>query len=178
MIKTSYKSVVVLFSICLVVAALLAAVNFITAPLIEESERKAVEDSLRVVFPDGEEFTDATDTFISLPDTVKTVYIAKKNGSAIGAVFELSATGYASGMKIMCGVGEGGVITGVKCLSSGETLGYEKTFGDMFFGKSASDAEDVDTVSGATLTTKAYKSAILDALKTFEYVEAMIHYEK
>jgi Na+-translocating ferredoxin:NAD+ oxidoreductase RnfG subunit len=52
------------------------------------------------------------------------------------------------------------------CLSSSETLGHEKTFGESFVGKDAAGVDAVDTISGATKTTSAYKNAIKDALNT------------
>ena len=35
-------------------------------------------------------------------------------------------------MVIMCGVSKDGVVTGALCLSSNETLGKEKTYGENF----------------------------------------------
>ena len=59
-------------------------------------------------------------------------------------------------------------MTGAVCLSSSETLGYEKTFGDLFKGTDADGISDIDTVSGATKTTEAYKNAVSDAFAAFE----------
>ena len=64
----------------------------------------------------------------------------------------------------MCGVTADGTVSGAVCLSSGETLGYEKTYGDNFKGKDALALGTVDTISGATKTTSAYRSAINDAM--------------
>ena len=69
-------------------------------------------------------------------------------------------------MVIMCGVDANGNVTGAICLSSNETLGHEKTFGEKFTGKDAAGVDAVDTFSGATKTTAAYKNAIKDALNT------------
>jgi uncharacterized protein with FMN-binding domain len=76
----------------------------------------------------------------------------------------MKTAGYGSGLIIMCGVSADGVVTGATCLSSSETLGYEKTFGENFTGKDATGIEGVDTISGATKTTAAYKNAVKDAL--------------
>ena len=59
---------------------------------------------------------------------------------------------------------EDGTISGAVCLSSTETLGHEKTFGANFTGKDAAGVDAVDTISGATKTTQAYKNAMKDAL--------------
>ena len=64
----------------------------------------------------------------------------------------------------MCGVSADGTVTGAVCLASTETLGFEKTFGESFTGKDAAGVDAVDTISGATKTTTAYKNAVKDAL--------------
>jgi Na+-transporting NADH:ubiquinone oxidoreductase subunit NqrC len=74
-------------------------------------------------------------------------------------------------MVIMCGIDEVGAVTGAVCLSSGETLGYEKTYGENMVGKTAKDIDSVDIIAGATLTTTGYKNAISDALKTVEILK-------
>jgi Na+-translocating ferredoxin:NAD+ oxidoreductase RnfG subunit len=55
-------------------------------------------------------------------------------------------------------------VTGAVCLSSNETLGYEKTFGENFAGKNAEGVAAVEAISGATKTTAAYRDAVKDAL--------------
>ncbi|MBQ7334164.1 MAG: FMN-binding protein [Clostridia bacterium] len=65
---------------------------------------------------------------------------------------------------ILCGVNADGTVSGATCLASTETLGYEKTYGENFIGKNMEGVDGVDTVSGATKTTGAYRSAVKDAL--------------
>ena len=50
------KSAVSLTVICAVVAVLLAATNFVTAPIIEANEAAAANDALLVVMPNGTGF--------------------------------------------------------------------------------------------------------------------------
>ena len=66
----------------------------------------------------------------------------------------------------MCGVNADGTVSGAVCLESTETLGFEKTYGDALVGKTSEDIETVDTISGATKTTAAYRSAVKDALNS------------
>lgn len=160
--KQSLSSVIVLTVICLVISAALAAVNLVTAPVIEENDNKAANAALSEVMPEGGSFTELSMADYQLPATVTNIYEAE-NG---GYVVRLVTTGYSSGLTVMCGVDANGVITGAVCLGSTETLGYEKTYGESFAGKDAAGVDAVDTVSGATKTTSAYKSAIKDALNT------------
>lgn len=154
------KNIVVLTSVCAVVALLLAVTNYITAPIIAKQQEAAANEALLVVMPGGEDFNAVDLTAYALPATVTEAY-SEKNG---GYVFKLTTTGYSSGMVIMCGVDASGKVTGATCLSSGETLGYEKTYGDTVVGATADSVDALDTVGGATKTTAAYRGAVKDAL--------------
>lgn len=160
--KNQIKSVLVLVSICAVTALLLALTNSFTAPIIEESLKAQANAALLVVMPGGEGFEEMDISSYTLPATVKKAYKEAKGGY----VFELETAGYGSGMKLMAGVSADGKITGAVCLTSNETLGHEKTFGDNFKDKDADGVGAVDVISGATKTTAAYRSAMTDALNS------------
>lgn len=163
--KDNVKSFVVLVTICIVVAGLMSMVNLITSPVIDKIEEEKVQKSLTVVMPGGENFV-KLDNFES-DSSVSEIY-TEKNG---GYVFKIITSGYASGLTVMCGIDSNGNITGAECIASGETLEAEKTYGDKFAGINSDTIESVDTVSGATLTTKAYKNAIKTALETFNSIK-------
>lgn len=156
------KSVIALTVICAVVALLMAFTNMITSPIIEANEAAAANDALKVVMPNGSGFELVDISAYSLPSTVTDVY-SEAGG---GYVVKLVTTGYSSGMSLMIGVDANGTVTGAQCLGSGETLGYEKTWGDSAVGATAGTVDSLDTVSGATKTTSAYKNAVKDAINT------------
>ena len=158
--KKSVRSTLTLLCICAVMAVVMAITNSITAPVIERNEASAANDALKVVMPNGEGFEKMDVSAYTLPATVTEVY--SETGG--GYVFKLSTTGYSSGFVILCGVNADGTVSGAVCLASTETLGYEKTFGENFIGKNMEGVDGVDTVSGATKTTGAYRSAVKDAL--------------
>ena len=159
------KSVGVLVAICAVVAVLLALTNQITAPIIKDNEARKAAEALKEVLPDGDLFEemDLSKYQGKLPATVTKVY---EETEGAGYVIELTTKGFDKDMVIMCGVDPNGVVQGAKCLSSKETLGYEKTYGDNFTKKDAAGVDAVDTIGGATKTTAAYKQAIKDAINT------------
>ena len=156
----SVRSILTLLVICAVMAVLMAVTNTITAPIIEQNQAAAANDALKVVMPGGEGFEKMDVSGYTLPATVSEVY-SEASG---GYVFQLTTTGYSSGLVILCGVNADGTISGATCLSSSETLAYEKTFGENFIGKNMEGVDVVDTVSGATRTTGAYRDAMKDAL--------------
>lgn len=160
--KAQVKSVLVLTCICMITSLLLALTNSLTAPIIEESKKAQANAALLVVMPEGTGFEPVDLGAYTLPSSVKAAH--KEAGG--GYVLELEVSGYGSGMNIMCGINADGIVTGAVCLSSNETLGYEKTYGDSFKGKDAEGVGKLDTISGATKTTAAYKQAVTDAINS------------
>lgn len=157
------KNIAVLVCICVVITSLLAVTNSITAPIIEKNNNASANEALLEVMPNGTGFESVDISKQTLPSTVTEVF---KETSNMGYVVKLLTSGYASDMVIMCGVSNDGVVTGAVCLSSNETLGKEKTYGENFTNKDANGVDAVDTIASATKTTAAYKSAIKDALNT------------
>ncbi len=162
MFKEKFSPTVVLLSICLVVALLLAAVNLVTLPIIEKAQEQKLQDSLRKVMPLGENFEEiATDGL----DTAVTKAFTEKNG---GFVFQVEVTGYKPGLIVVCGIDADGKITGADYISSSETLSAEVGLGEKFVGYT-SDTITPDIIAGPTakLTTNAYYKAIQLALESY-----------
>ena len=161
--KTNIKNLLVFVCICSVITLLLALTNSVTGPIIARNQNAAANEALLEVMPDGAGFDPVDLSTYTLPATVSEVY---RETDGKGYVVKLTTSGYGSDMVIMCGVSTEGTVTGAVCLSSNETLGKEKTYGENFRGQDAAGVEAVDTIGGATKTTEAYKDAIKDALNT------------
>lgn len=161
--KNNIKNLSVFVCICTVITLLLSITNYFTAPIILKNQNASANKALLEVMPVGVGFELVDISSYTLPSTVSDVY---RETSGKGHVVKLTTTGYATDMSIMCGVDANGVITGAVCLSSNETLGKEKTYGENFVNKDLTAVEAVDTIGGATKTTAAYKNAIKDALNT------------
>lgn len=157
------KNLSVFVCICTVITLLLAVTNSITAPIIQKNQNASANAALLQVMPEGTGFETTDISTFTLPATVSEVW---KETSGKGYVVKLVTAGYGTDMIIMCGVNADGVVTGATCLSSNETLGKEKIYGENFGGKDAAGVEAVDTLAGATKTTAAYKNAVKDALNT------------
>ena len=160
--KKYIKSVVALTVICAVVAIMLSVTNYITAPIIEKNAASAANEALLVVMPEGKDFAPVDLSTYELPATVTEAF-SEAGG---GYVIKLLTSGYGSDMVIMCGINAAGEITGATCLSSNETLGEEKKYGDTAKGVNLETIDGLATVSGATMTTGSYKNALKDALNT------------
>ncbi|MBQ7291082.1 MAG: FMN-binding protein [Clostridia bacterium] len=162
--KNSIKSTLVLICVCAFITAALAVTNSITAPIIAKNEEAAANDALLQVLPDGKNFEKLDITTYSLPATVTEAYKAESGGY----VLKLETSGYAAGLVIMCGVDAEGKVAGTVILSSGETPSIggvaADTLAGALVGKDAAGIDGVDTISGATKTTGAYRAAVKDAL--------------
>ena len=160
----SLKSLIVLISICLVIAVAMAVINSVTAPKIDEASKKAEQEALRTVLADATEFEKIEGDY---PETVKAVYF-DMGGS--GCAVMVSAKGYDSSnpMSIAVGVGNDGKIVKVHVVScSGETTGIgtkvsEEGFLSLFTGADSS-MSGVDAISGATISSSAFIDAVADA---------------
>ena len=162
----SIKSIVTLVAICAVVAVVLALTNAITAPIIEKNDAAAANAALLEVLPDGGSFTLADISAYTLPATVSEVYTADNGGTVV----RLSTTGYASGMALMVGITPDGTVSDTKLIASQETPSIGGAAADTFsasvIGVDITTVDALDTISGATKTTAAYKNAVRDALNT------------
>ena len=164
-IKNNMKPTLVLGIICIIVAALLAAVNLITGPEIERRKAEAITASLTEVMPDGRFNTKPDELGDDAPKTIKAVYTDLNGG---GKVFVLETSSeYTSGanMGITVAIDNDGNIIGVKLTSYSETKDFGKNYPDSYVGLNADGVASAPLVSGVTYSSSAFRSAIFDAMK-------------
>ncbi|MBO4384617.1 MAG: FMN-binding protein [Clostridia bacterium] len=163
------KSVIVLTAICLIVTALLAVTNHFTAPVIKDARDKKIERSLKTVIPEMYSIREAV-----IPEgaasTVKSIYIVNDE---LYAVVLATTSAYSSGdMGITVGISADGRITGVTLTSYFESKDFGKdTYPNNYIGKDVNSYADVDTFSGVTYSSMAFKKAIGDALQAVELLK-------
>ncbi len=173
--KDIIKPIVVLACICLVVTTLLAVVNSVTAPIISAAEEAAAATARSEVLIEAKDFEKLNN--ISLPDGVTEAY-AGTDGS--GYVFMLTQKGYGGDIKLICGMRPDGSIEAMQTLSHSETKGIgsrvvdndsPETLSKAFAGKTADNQDEVEAISGATISSKAYKAAVKSAFAAFDAVK-------
>ncbi|MBR6741966.1 MAG: FMN-binding protein [Clostridia bacterium] len=168
MFNTKIKPALVLSVICIVVALLLSVINSFTAPIIEKAQGDKANAALLEVLPGASDFEALKIDGAGYPAEIIAAY--KANG---GFVFTAEVTGKSAGLRIMCGVDTEGKITGTKVLVTAETPSYadpifaavEGTDG-KYQGMSSENYEEY-LVSGATLTSKAYATAVKASLNAY-----------
>ncbi|HIR11848.1 MAG TPA: RnfABCDGE type electron transport complex subunit G [Candidatus Fimenecus excrementavium] len=168
-----------LFLICVVVTALLALTNAVTAPKIDALAVETQDASKKQVLSSAASFSEEKQVE---KDGVSYTYYdgLASDGSVMGYVFVTSAKGYGGDISVMVGVLGDGTVAGVNTLSINETAGLgmnakNQSFLDQFLGKSGeigvaknnpSDTE-IQALTGATITSSAMATAVNTALSLY-----------
>lgn len=175
------KPTVVLFAICIVISLALSLSNLITAPKIAVLEQKTISETMEKVIP-ADKYTESD---MKLDGEKITYYTAEKNGKAEGYIFTFAEKGYGGDVKVMTAVGVDGSIIAVNILdASNETPGLgqnvtKEGFYSQFKGadkrltvvKSGAKDNEIDAVTGATISSRAVTAAVNRALSAFEEIK-------
>ena len=163
---------VTLLAIATVVAAALAGVNSITAPVIAAQNAAKTQQAVETVLPGGGEKIDVPAVDVGVP--VSEVYQGE-NGYAV----KVAPGGFGGAIEMMVGVGNDGSVLGISIIKHAETpsLGAVaaakgsagENFRDSFIGLSGTvtvskDGGEADTISGATITSRAVANGVNAAL--------------
>ena len=172
--KDIVKSIVVLFVICLVVSTALAVVNSFTAPVSAANAAERENEARRAVIPDAAYFQPVE---LSLPDGVVSAYEGVDgSGGTLGYVFTLEGKGFDGTISVMCAIGTDGKILRVRTLdvsSETKTLGGRTAnpeYTDQYTGQDA-NLSGVNAISGATITSTAYRGCVEAAFEAFEVIK-------
>lgn len=155
----------VLTVICLVVSAALAGTYQITEPVIEAAKRAEADASRVVVLPGGADFKQVT------VSGVENIVEAYEAGNGAGYVITGKAKGYGGDLQVMAGIDKDGKIAGVKLMDNNETQSIgsktgEDAYTSQYKGKD-STLEGVNAVSGATISSKAFQSAVTSIFQAY-----------
>ncbi len=153
------------------VAAALAGVNAVTAPVIASITAQKTQDAIEAVLPGGgkavESFTDET-------GLVTAVY-----ASDAGYAIQVAPSGFDGEITMMVGISKEGKVLGIDIISHTETAGLgavaaAKTsagvaFREQFVGQSgelavSKDGGSIDAITSATITSRAVTEGVNAAL--------------
>ncbi|MBN1776680.1 MAG: RnfABCDGE type electron transport complex subunit G [Clostridiales bacterium] len=166
----------ILTLIALIAGLALAATNMVTAGPIEQQRIQAAKEARTAVFPDASSFEEMqTDTDTGLDS----IYEAKSETATLGYVLQITVSGYAGPIEIIVGIDTGGMITGLTVGGSdfAETAGLGTqvkgtAFTDQFVGLSEIPTlnGNVDTISGATISSSAVINGIIRCYQQWETI--------
>ncbi|MCL2820697.1 MAG: FMN-binding protein [Oscillospiraceae bacterium] len=172
--KATYvKPLLVLTVICLVVSAALAFMNSITAPVIGSAADERTQEVMTAKIPDAAGFEPVNlDGIDGLPSSIVEIY---RTTNSIGYILIAAVNGFSGDITVICAVDPDGRIMSCSTLSHTETRGIgtiieQESFLGPFAGLDNS-LDGIDTVTGATISTRAFIHAINDILIAFEMVK-------
>ena len=170
-----FRLAATLLLITSLVAAALAGVNYITSPIISEANEAKTQAAVNEVLEGG-----GTEIYrASTKDEAVQIVFASETGYAIKVI----TGGFGGNIEMMVGVDKAGNVLGISIIKHGETpsLGAVaadkgsagQSFRDSFVGlsgevKVSKEGGEADTISGATITSKAVADGVNAALKWVE----------
>ncbi len=168
------KLALTLLIITAVVAAALGGVNSITAPIIEKINYEKTQAAIEAVLPGGGE---ALESFNDETGTVQKVY-----ASDVGYAIQVAPSGFSGEVVMMVGIVDGKV-SGISIIKHAETAGLGavaaaktsagEAFRDQFVGLEgqlavSKDGGTIDSITSATITSRAVTAGVNAALKCAE----------
>lgn len=196
------KNAFVLFAITLVAGLAIGAVYEFTEESRNAKQEEAKNDACKIVMSGADTFEDISYDRQEAEEYVVSCGIASgvfsvdsisagkdSNGDTIGyAVTVTDSEGYGGDIQVVVGILNDGTVSGVSILSISETAGLGmKANDDSFLGqfagkavekfsytKSGAQADDeIDAISGATITTNAMTNGVNAAIYTFNYINSL-----
>ncbi len=174
--------VTTLFMVAAVAALALGAVYSVTKEPIALAKQKKLEASIRQVLPD---FDNMKEIKVGLGDGEDSLvyYVAKKDDKVIGtAIKTWTMKGFSGKIELVVGFLNDGTINNTAVLSHKETPGLgdkmdvkKDDFPNQFMGKNPSsyalkvtkDGGDVDAITAATITSRAFCDAVQRAYDSY-----------
>ena len=167
--------ILVLSLICLVVAGALAVVNNFTLPVIELAAAERAAAARKEIIPEADGFD-----FLVVEGAPRSIIEIYKATNDTGYIFIISIPGYGGNIDLICGINNDGRIIKTAVLAHTETKGMtdpvfaqhhptQPTFQGNFIGKDK-DLNGIVPVTGATISSNAYKNGIKDAFTAFELI--------
>ena len=180
--ESSLKNMVlVLFTITLLSSAAVGGVYLITKEPIAQAKEAAVNNALKQVLPEFEATTKQTIEVNALPIVAHTATVTDK---AVGyAIESISKNGFGGAIRLMVGFDTEGNIVNINVLEQKETPGLGTKMTDegnalhsSLVGKNAGkvnltvkkDGGDVDALTAATISSRAYAEAVAVAYEAFK----------
>ena len=177
-VKTILKLSVTLLLISAFVAGALAGVNAITKDRIAAILENKIQSALEEVLPGAVNLTEVE--FTDESGIVKTVYAPSADSPVQGYAVEVAPAGFGGSITMMVGVDENGKVASISVVSHTETASLGAVaadkgsagtaFREQFKGQSAgmSVGKEIDSITGATITSKAVTNGVNAALAAVE----------
>jgi len=174
--KSNFTNMVLCLTlVCIFCAALLGGVNSLTKDPIAKAQQEALKLSIGKVLPEGGELSEAKT--LEFAGQTYEYYEQTLESSVEAYAVKSFASGFGGNLEVMVGVLADGTVFNTAVLSHSETPGLgakcekDEKFLSQFRGFSpeksltvSKDGGDVDAITAATITSRAYTLAVSNAV--------------
>ena len=155
--------------ISIISAFILSMTNSLTSETIKNANIAKQNKKLQAMFNDKTKFTE--EKISKENPAIEKVFKAEEDGKVTGYVYNVVTKGYGGKIKFLVAISSDGKYIAFDSLEHNETPGFgtkmdEPKFKGQFKDKPVTD--EVDGISGATITTKGLKKGFDAAVKDFE----------
>ena len=169
--QSIFKVAINLIGACLISGIIIGIVYFITAPIAAEKSKMMTQQSMKALVADADNFKEVSGK--------EQWFTAEKDGKVIAYVVPGESKGYGGEIKMLVAVSSDGKVLDYSILTSNETPGLgskaaEEPFKSQFkekkadaltVTKDASNKENIQALTGATISSKAVTLGVKNAVE-------------
>jgi electron transport complex protein RnfG len=155
---------------CLISGVVIAATYFATAPIAAQKAVEQTQKAMKALVPQA-------DTFKEI-EGKEGWFEAEKDGKIIAYVVPSETKGYGGAIKLLVAIDTEGKVIEYSCTKHNETPGLgdkatKSPFKDQFVGKTSANLvvtkdptnkEDIQAMTGATISSRAFTKAVKQAV--------------
>lgn len=185
--SSPFRLIVSVFVTCVVAAAGLAATYYVTAPRIAAQDKAAEAEALTGVLPDAAKFepvdakTLEAAVKVAGDSKVDAIYRAlDSSGAQVGWGLKIGSRGYGGYINMVLGLDSDGKVAGLTILTMNETPGlgsrvktepwFLEQYQTLKAGYTEKDVKSLDTISGATKSSRGVRNTVMASGVIFEKV--------
>ncbi|MFZ5965942.1 MAG: RnfABCDGE type electron transport complex subunit G [Bacillota bacterium] len=180
----------ILLLICAIAAVFLGLTYEVTIDQIIFQRNAINEQARKDVLPAAEKFEAIDEKLmnevITSNDNIKEIYAGYKAGEIVGFAIKSVSQGYGGDVEVITGINSDGIISGVRVGNHLETPGLganatnpsfytqfdnKKTDKELKVVKAPPQEDEIQALSGATITSKAVTDAVNDSIDAFKLVK-------
>ena len=179
-VRSLLKTGAILLSIGFICTLLLSLCNYLTKDKIARLSAETEKAAMTATLPEAQDFVKYTGEYDGI---VTAVYAGKTaDKKIVGYCVKAEPVGYGGAISMIVGINTEGVVTGVDIVEMSETPGLgakadDTDFTDKYKGKTSvvsviksgkPNENQINAISGATVTSKAVTQGVNSALEAVE----------
>lgn len=181
--ESKFKLGIILFIITFCAGLILGLIFNVTKEPIRKQKELTNNSAMKDLISNADSFSQLE---LQKPDDILEINEAKKGKDTVGYTLKVSSKGYGGQIVLMVGISNNGSLKGIKILSQSETPGLggnstQPSFYEQYKDKSAKDdlevvkasasnPNQIQALTGATITSKAVTSGVNQAIEFYNEV--------